>query len=410
MSYPKTSVLYYPASTGVSEDITAKITNWKTSNSIDKKAGVFNIGVINPQGLNTGSLQYGDNIEIKVGWVGSPLVTVFFGVIEEESVRSNGILEYRGIDYAGKLMDSLVQQVYTSGTTIGSLYRVNSNGVGSTVFVHTPGDVNSDIVVQHLIKQFYYKSLPNDELDYVTYIGSSCKGWATVTAFEGVGSDFFKSFTNKRLIECINEVKSNNFTGNGDYLFYVDNQKKIHFIPKPSYVYDEKIDFDNDVLSFDLSRGTSNQYTAIMVNAGQVSGNNYDSYCAGYNRTAIRQSGWKWGYVDEKGIAANIDIVHPDWSIDDREDLTKSLGRDRANAIARDQGLPKWGGKVIIRGNNNYSLGSAYNVILETKRFGDGEGNSFGNKQLRLIGIDNEYTDKGWFTTLELKQDYGDIR
>ncbi len=411
MGYAKTEVWYYPASTGAGEDITSKVTSWKTSQNINKKTGTFNVELVNPQGFNTGSLQYGDNIELKVGYLGSAMQSLMFGIIEEEGVgATKGTLSYRGIDYAGKLMDSIVQQVYNSGTEIGDLWRINDNGVGSTLTTYDGGSINSAVVIQHLLRQFYYKSLPNDSLDYVTHIDMGCHGWATVDAFKDVGSDFFKNFNSKRLNECIDEIKGDKFTGNHDYLFYVDNLRMVHFEPKPSETYDTGIDEDNDVNNFDMDRSTMNQYTAILLNAGQVSGTNYDTYCAGYNRTAIRQSGWRWGYIDEKGIASQTDHDYPSDSVNTRLGKVKEMGRGKATIIATDQGLPKWGGKITIKGSNTYTVGSAYDVIFQMKHFGDGEGDLFGSKKLRLIGVDHAYDNKGWRTTLDLKQDYGDIR
>ncbi len=404
MSCPDFQVWLTPATTTGSIDISNYVTSFKTDTSVEKTGG-FTLTIHDPNGLMIGSLNYGGKVNILVGYPvnGSPLTTVMYGIIEEQTTRQSSSHNYevRGIDYTGKLLDQLVLgESYKVTTDIGSLIGEGTSVVGSSI--------NSRVVIKHLMRENYRD---DDNIDFNTYVdyNDDCKGWASVSAFTGVGSDFAKYFSQKPLYDCIKEISTDNFTGAGDFLLFIDSDKKLHFEKKPEITYTRSL-VDGSIISFDLERTMFKQYTAIMVNAG-TDWNKNDIYCAGYNLSAIRQSGWKWGYMDYKGLWDNFSKLYSGVAGETYTTIynrTKESGRSYAMDQAKNLGIPKWGGKVTIKGTNDFTVGSANNIIVKSKRF-QRDANDAIEKSLRLVGVDHTFSENGWYTVLDLKEDYGEI-
>ena len=58
---------------------------------------------------------------------------------------------------------------------------------------------------------------------------------------------------------------------------------------------------------------------------------------------------------------------------------------------------------------NDFSIGSAYNITIRSKRFQQDVNGDAEAVDLRLFGVEHSFDEKGWYTKLNLEQDRGEI-
>lgn len=384
-------VYHFPAGEAGSTNITSAV-ELMDDDGINTAAGVYTLTVGNKNGIYKDELKYGDKIKINFGNDESGTSTVIFGKIEEEEYDySTGRITktIKGYGPSRELQNFLVNQIVQSGasyTVNGATYgydEINSRNVVKLIMaehVNAPGDIN---------------------IDYTEFVDSSsgCKPWANT-----VGSDFFKAWVNTEPSKCINEIRTDAYTGNGDYSFYIDENNKLHFQPKGTSNASITLTEGSNILAYSMKRSIKPEFTCISLFCGKDE-NGLGIYAAGYNSAGISQYGYKWGYANYGWLWENVSGNNAGDTLANIKSITKTEGRALATSLAESQGLPKWKGKFTLRGTTEFTLGSAQyvNVVLPSvsERFNPGS--------LVLTDVKHNFNNRGWTTTIECDESSGEI-
>jgi len=391
MANPYFNIYHFPspARSDPGSYLISDVTKLGEDEGVNTKSGKFRFTIDNAAGKNAGSFVYGDNVKIEAGYGSDSPTVLMFGIVEGTRYRlssNSRTVELVGMDYSRKLMDYFVQFRYRSGASINW-------GEGDD------SDITSGKVVKHIVREFVARDSIGDDIGYSTYVdpGSETQSW-----YHTLGSEFNLTYMNKRANEVINEIRTGDFTGVGNFVFYIDRDKELHFERKTSVSSSTELEEGVNIISINMEQSIANRYTAFMVKAGEdVTGDGI--YCAGGNRTAINQYGFKWGYATHTEIYDNI---YKQWSglktNAEIYDEAKRQGTVKAKQLALEEGMPRWEGDAIIKGNTEFTAGSNVNVTIKVPSFGWDDG-----KELRLEEVSHDWTNRGWFTTLALKENVG---
>ena len=382
-------VWYFPAGETGSSNIADSV-DLMNEDGINTNADTFTFTVSNKDNKYSDTLTYGDNIEIRAGYDGSTS-RLIYGKIETEEYTVNKGRRVKIIKGAGgnrTLQDIHVNQVIEAGA---------SYVVGDYTF--TENEMNCRNAVKFLINEFA-NQFDNVSLDWDTYVDveSGTTLWKTQ-----LGADFYKAWSNKPISDVIDEIRSDKYTGNGDYDFYVDGDDYVHFEPTGKTASDYPITEGVNIVNYKLKRDMKPNFTAVRVFLGKdASGDSI--YRVGINSTGIIQYGYKWEYVNWGHYYNDVKKSNPAGNDASWTATTRELGKIAADNFAVNEGLPKWKGTITTKGNDNYNLVSGTELLVTMPSVG--EILSPGN--LIIHGVRHSITTRGWTTTLKVEEKIGE--
>lgn len=386
-------VYHFPAGETGSYNISDAV-DVMSDDGLNVQAGTYTFTVSNKGARFKDDLKYGDKVKISLGDDASTKQIIYGKIEDEEYEYSTGRITktIKGYGPGRELQNFLVNQIIQSG---------GSYTAGD--YTYTYAGINTATVVKYLTTEFINsESAGKVTIDVNTYVdvNSGCKPWA-----ETIGSDFNKSWVNTSPNKIFDEIRSDAFTGAGDYDFYIDNDDYLHFEPRGSGAAYFTLIEGSNILDYKLKRNIKPKYTAIMVFCGEDE-RGVPLLRAGYNSEGISQYGYKWGFHNAGWLWRNVSGNNAGvLSVADIRDATLSEGKAIATAMAETQGLPKWTADVTLKGTTQFILASGQCVNVSfpsaSQRFNPGS--------LILTDVKHNFNNRGWTTTLKLEENAGEI-
>lgn len=372
MSEARYRVTHTDYSTAVTTDITEAM-DVATREGIETTIDSFSIRVMG-DGLGSLVVDIEDTIKIYLGRGRSaPTTLVMEGIINSikyEITNKGGIYTIAGVNKLEHIMNNVIPAAYkasdawTSSTIISDLItKVNdfNTGVKDTWI-----DIGKTI------------SATTKEIDYYEM--------------------------EKPIYHHIEQLSTNEYTGNGTYVYYLDTSNNFVWKPRPTDAAgSETGTFEEgvDALSIKLEKGIFNVINALIVNCGvDYSGRKITTYRV--NTPSIGKFGFKWKYVSKTNFASSY--IAANASGTDSE--VRTYARDRAKAWADDVlkllGAARYKATIEVRGSTSYVKGDVWKVKMRNYTFNTGK--KYYN--LRMTNVRHNYSSKqGWITTLELEED-----
>lgn len=351
----------------------------------------FEFSLANKDGLEAGSFDYGNMVEVKID--GEVVIT---GVVQKKQTRlAPGINEIfiQGTDYMQNLMETHVNLTIKNGTTnLGTEFGAGSSLPNAGKIVYYVGN--------QTVAQTGSVLISTDYID-------------TTNPVTNYGNKFdYLVYNQRRCVDVVSELCSKEYTGNGDYMFYVNNDKYL--------VYKKKVDASDSPLTLtqdeiknaEFEKGMFDIKNVITLNAGD-NGSGVTQFYTQVNYNSVLQAGWKTGYETRNDIYKNIwkeitGVAEVKTGVASAAQWAQ-IGSEcdkRGNAVAKDLAM-RYGsalvkGSVTIRGTKDYTAGNKVTIIGNNFGFLDSAGHQTNQKDLRIAEVEHRLNNNGWLTTLKL--------
>ena len=247
----------------------------------------------------------------------------------------------------------------------------------------------------------------------------------------------------KPAYDAILQFSDDEYTGDGQYIFWLDSTNKFHWQKKTSISGTGTIEEGKDFQMLTIQKGKYDVYNSIIVDVGK------DAYGHGnhifqVNVVSIIDVGAKWKFVDESTISANLlasekaqnpnsfpkdadgnytshfpssypyymqfqwdsdgDGTPDTTEVNSDSEFNKAIrqeakrkGRERAVQILNLSGDPKIKAKILLNGTTSFYKGQTLFLTSETA--------NLSSKELRIISVSHRYSNNGWITELTLEED-----
>lgn len=263
------------------------------------------------------------------------------------------------------------------------------------------------------------------------------------------------AFPNKSFIanykpayDVIQQFSDDEFTEDGQYIFWVDSSNKFHWQKKTAITFDgntltQGVDFE----SINAQKGKFDVYNSIIMNVGRDAYGN-GNHILQINTTSILQLGAKWKFLDRPTISQRLideeksnnsssfntdaqgnftDDHFPNsynytmqfqWDSDgdgvaDTNTVTsdsefnqairfkaKEMGREAALSYLQLHGSPRVKAQVRVNGTLDFEKGKVVQVTSPSCNLDE--------KNLRIVDVSQSFKTSGWDTNLELEEDEED--
>ncbi len=316
------------------------------------------------------------------------------------------------------VMNALVKEWNYDVDSKGRFLGVKGNDLISkfldkiVVFPYEANTLTAKELVEQTIGREYNDMFPNEpekqlDLSKMAEVGTDPDTGALFKIPETIASE------NRTIRDIIDEVSIDSRTRNGNYVYWIERSANgtlfFRWEPKSTTI-DRQIDGDRESLSFRPNKSAYDIKNYLHINAGEDdNGNSIQVIAANFD--SIAEIGWKedvWPYPDatrqarQKGLTGNDLITKA-------KELAIVEGETRLSALSN----PRWKADVMMRGTTEFNLGN--NIYLASSGLGGdwltqgpinaGTGLNFVGKKLRIDSITNKLSEKGWTTTLGLKED-----
>lgn len=264
---------------------TFDITSLDLSEGIETNKDTFRINFLNQNRDLTGQFNSDDRIQIYLYTSASPTSDdlVFDGMITEidhEISSTNRRLIIRGVNRTRELLSNLVRIQETDQTK-------NSSDIVEEILAI----VNNNNVVN-----------AGDER-YIDYDDTSvAQTKSDSSAFPG--KVFVVNY--KTAYEAIEQFSDDEYTEDGQYIFYIDNENKFYWRKKTDITYDG-LDLEEgvNVETLSVRRGEFDVYNSVIVAAGRDAYGN-GTHILQINAVSILEIGSKWKFLDRTTIAPEL--------------------------------------------------------------------------------------------------------
>lgn len=234
----------------------------------------------------------------------------------------------------------------------------------------------------------------NDKLDADRQIS-----WVAGNA-TGSHSPVTYSTNYKPVITHIETLSKNEYTSNGDKIFYLDNTNGFHWENRPITI-SSTLREGSDFFTINLIKDTFDVINTIIINAGKDLNDNR-IHTIVYNPLSVGQlKGNKHAYEVDEDISNSL-ANEDDAPVDNDDFRAEVIRRAKAKwqAIVDKSSLPRWRGSGEVAGTNLYTKGGMYTIIAPSfdDPFIDGH-------ELRLMQISHSFNTRGWIVTLDFEED-----
>lgn len=369
------------------------VTQITITDRLKAKANTFNLRFSNPRQAGgqfkyTDRFQHNDEISINLGQgmasgnAPIPQSNSIIGLVKEwdyDTSAGGNFLGIKGEDLTSKMLDVIMVYVYSGG-----VYRA------------------SDIVRETIEREINPKILP-----YA--INTSKIVTSPLIIGETIASD------NKRVRDIIDEVSVDTRTGSGNFIYWMERSGGSNYFrwePKTDAVQ-RQINTEGDSLSFQPNKSTYDVRNFLYINCGSDD-NGYAIWTYAANFTSIAEVGWKediWPFPNAVVEARNRGLSGTAL-VSAAKSGGEAAGRSRLEILNR----PRWKADVEMFGTNEYNLSN--NIYLTSSGLGGqwiargtdinpNTGDNYFGFKLRIQGISQQFSAKGWRTKLSFEEDAG---
>ena len=376
------------------DNVLTNVVGFETTINLGKSIGTFTIKLANYKNAANefdykDLFGYNDVITIKIGKNNTNSL-VMKGFLESWKYEINpkvSLLTLSGVDLSRKLLDSVhVGVANTGGTT--PISSVITDIVGTT---------------NEKIKE----TVTTNNLSTTTYTGYGPL-----------------RFNYKPVWEIIAMLSVDDYTHQGNFHFWVDEDYDLHWKPISFNTFDSQLTEGINIINYKVEKSKAGVKNFIIIDAGEdLNGHAIYTYAIDYTAVAENNGEFisdfvKWPEIAE-GLRVGKDTDNPFGKAADYSGGNATFRNDVRDAAKKASGeffgklnKPLWKATVTIPGNTSYNLnnlvylhisklGSSWNSDLTLK----GDGVLYEGKEFRVFGITQSFNQSGWVTKLELKSD-----
>ena len=205
--------------------------------------------------------------------------------------------------------------------------------------------------------------------------------------------------TPKPVFEHIEALSTDEYTGNGPFIYYLDSSNNFVWKKRPS-TSTSTLEEGNNTTSMKVNTKTEIINFLIVdggtdLNGAPITDYVVDTFSAG-------KYGWKMKYVPMTDISKNVKAENPAADNETIRNKVRERIQDRGGAILERIGTSRHTANVEIVGDATFVKGDLYTIKTKNYTFP----NSLNSYDLRLVNIIHRFTAKnGWTTTLEFEED-----
>jgi len=221
--------------------------------------------------------------------------------------------------------------------------------------------------------------------------------------------NFYRTY--KPVYQHIEELTTDEYTGMGNFIYYIEGGSVFTWKQKPTTITDtmtEGVDFQSNKAqkaSFDVVN------CAIIHGGNDFNGKPIFRYVV--NLHSVGKYGFKWKYFEDVKLAeelkakagVTIDNTYPFGNSSDYPGGNQALRNDVGAAIEQKWkpiifklGLPRYRVDIEMRGTTKHILGDLYKIVSPTLGWEDGY-------TLRLRERMHRFDRNGWITRLHFEED-----
>ncbi len=208
--------------------------------------------------------------------------------------------------------------------------------------------------------------------------------------------DYYSEF--KPVFQHLEELSTNDYTGNGQYVMYLDTNNDLVWKPRPSTTTGTIR--EGDVLKMRIDKRTYETTNYLVINCGNdLNGHRISTYAV--NLDSVGKIGIKGKYVAKPEIARNIIATNPSADNDTIRNKARDEGKRWGDMVVKLLGAPRYKVQVDVRGGI-YTKGDLWTIAPDNYTFSNGAS----TYDLRLVEVTHTFNARqGWVTTLSFEED-----
>ena len=207
--------------------------------------------------------------------------------------------------------------------------------------------------------------------------------------------DYYSEY--KPVFQHLEELSTNDYTGNGQYVMYLDTSNGLVWKPRPSTTTGTLR--EGEVLRMKITKRTYDTTNYLVINCGNdLVGHRISTYAV--NLDSVGKIGIKGKYVAKPEIARNIIATNSGASNDTIRNKARDEGKRWGDMVVKLLGAPRYKAEIDVRGGI-YTKGDLWTIAPNNYTFSNGA-NTY---DLRLIEVKHTLNTKGWITTLYFEED-----
>lgn len=375
------------------DHVLTNVVGFETTTSLGKSIGTFTIKLANfKNAANEFDYKdffgYNDIITIRIGRNNTNSL-VMKGFLESWRYQINpkvSLLTLEGVDISRKLLDSIHVGIANSGGT------TPVSSVIKDIVETTNGKIKETVTTNNLVTTTY--------------------------------TDYGKlRFNYKQVWEIIAMLSVNDYTGKGNFHFWIDEDYDLHWEPVSFDTYDSQLTEGINILDYKVEKSKVGVKNFIIIDAGEdLNGHAVYTYAIDYTAVAENNGEFisdfvKWPEIAE-GFRVGKDTDNPFGNVNDYEGGNAQFRNDVRDAARKASkeffgklNKPLWKATVRLLGTTNYNLNNL--VYLHSPKMGTnwnvtetgGDGILYKGKKFRVYGITQSFNQSGWTTKLDLRSD-----
>lgn len=349
------------------------ITNFECQNGLKTTVGTASFQVQNMNNKWTSAtadlkFHIDDSVMVYLGYLGTGSNIIFPGFVNE--ITQSNDIQSQLIKVS--LVDKLERML--------SMMDAKDYGTGSTA---------SQILIDVITRINGYRKSDGMGNYSEPAIGT---GQIQSTTF----TNFTYAYNYKTVTDILKELSSNDYTNNGQYIYYIDMANNLVFKPRPGAT--SLAVHEYQFSKFDADFGVFDVVNAIIVNCGKDN-NGKTVLAMGVNYASVTDIGFRWKYYVQ-----NFTDIYKNQTTTDQRALARAAGGAWANDTTSKLGYARWRITATCKGTLSWPGTSTVfvpgDVVTVTS-----PSNWTGIKNLRLQNIKHNYSTKSWTTILTIEQD-----
>lgn len=253
------------------------------------------------------------------------------------------------------------------------------------------GDANRSII-KNIVDRINFTY--NTTFTYATYVAHTKRDGS---AFPDVDL----SGLNQPAGKWFDSMVSNDYTGDGIYVWYIDKNDAVHFEPKTDSTtpITYSIDLDYPVTEYFQAKITNSFLGGVNFVIFDAGKDLNDTSIYGYfvDATSAARDGFQSKFVAMTDIVKQIKLSNPSISNADLRAQARAQGKSQAQTMVGTTGFAKYSGFVEISGTNVYVPNR---IVFVTSAY-----LGFVARPFRTQEVTHSITENGWFTQLHFAED-----
>jgi len=433
MGFPRAEIRVYKKDglTWETTYSTVNVSNIAAKETLAVRQDTFNLTLANPNKTLSTTLAIDDRIELFL---------------------------YRGASATESdlVTDGIVTEIGWTFSDAGRMIRIKGANrtaelLGTRVLITSATNKKPYVVIQEVIDQVNNLNQASDPTHVRHLSPGTEEANTTIVTTKSDGTGFAtKSIVSnyKTAYEVISQLSGNEYTGDGEYIFYINKDNALVWTYKNNQIQEGYTWTQADVEDMDVQKGTWGVFNCAIVNVGKDC-YNHGNHTLYYNQVSMTEIGAKWKYLDKKDTSSDLileefkaditkwetdgqtppgptgnfplgasypytmnfneidsnwqDTGSP-WVVDDDGEFNNAIrrkatfmGKQFGKDFIEQKSSPRYKVKIVINGTTSFERGLMGQVTAD---FAD-----LTEKSLRVQGVDHVYNNGGWRTTLTMEED-----